>query len=204
MNRMFRAALRAALVPLCLVAGMIVPGAALAAPSPSFNFSPNPPLTLQPVTFTSTSTGVVPPQTWDLDGDGACDDASGVSVQRTFEAAGEYTVKLCVTDGTDAATLTRKVTVLNRSPLASLTYSPASPLVGDSVVLTSTSVDLDGPIAAQAWDLDADGAYDDGGGETASLSSGWRGHTSCACWWSTAMEPSASPRPPSPSPGTRC
>ena len=92
-----------------------------------------------------------------------------MSVQHTFEVAGEYTVKLCVTDGIDAATLTRKVTVLNRSPLASLSYSPASPLVGDSVVLTSTSVDLDGPIASQAWDLDADGAFDDGGGQTASL-----------------------------------
>lgn len=161
--------LRAALGSLSLMAGMLVPSTALGQPSPSFNFSPNPPLTLQPVTFTSTSTGVVAPQTWDLDGDGVCDDGTGVSVQRTFDATGQYTVTLCVTDGTDNARLERKVNVLNRAPLASLAYAPASPLVGETVVLTSTSVDLDGPIITQAWDLDADGAYDDGVGETASL-----------------------------------
>ncbi len=167
MNRMFKAVLRAALLPMSLVAGMVVPGAALAAPSASFDFAPKPPLTLQPVTFTSTSTGGT--ETWDLDRDGACDDASGKSIQHTFEAAGKYMVKLCVTSGPDVATLTLTVTVLNRSPVASLAYAPNSPLVGETVVLTSTSVDLDGPIAAQTWDLDADGAFDDGVGETASL-----------------------------------
>jgi hypothetical protein len=34
-------------------------------------------------------------------------------------------------------------------------------------VLTSTSTDPDGPIVAQEWDLDGDGGFDDGAGETA-------------------------------------
>jgi hypothetical protein len=164
-----RAVPRAGLAALCLLAVLAVPGVAQAAPSASFTFSPNLPLTLQPVTFNSTSTGVVPPQTWDFDNDGACDDATGATVQRTFDVAGEYPVKLCVTDGIDSSTQTRRVVVLNRAPIAAMTYAPASPLVGDTVLLTSTSVDPDGPIAAQAWDLDGDGAYDDGAGETASL-----------------------------------
>ncbi len=36
-------------------------------------------------------------------------------------------------------------------------------------MLTSISADPDGPIVAQAWDLDGDGAYDDGQGATASI-----------------------------------
>ena len=34
-------------------------------------------------------------------------------------------------------------------------------------MLTSTSFDPDGPIVAQQWDLDGDGAFDDAQGETA-------------------------------------
>jgi PKD repeat protein len=38
---------------------------------------------------------------------------------------------------------------------------------GDAVTLTSTSSDPDGRVASQAWDLDNDGAFDDGTGTTA-------------------------------------
>ena len=148
---------------------LFAPQPAGAAPVASFAFSPGSPLTAEQVTFTSTSSGVVEPQRWDLDGDNACDDASGPSAQRSFATAGSYKVALCVTDGTDQGTQTRTVTVRNRPPAAAFTYAPGTPVSGDSVVLTSISADPDGPIVAQAWDLDGDGAYDDGQGPTASI-----------------------------------
>jgi hypothetical protein len=130
----------------------------------SFTYSPTTPFTGQAVTFTSTSTGATTID-WDLDGDGVCNDASGLTASRTFAAAGPYDVKICL-DGT-AATQTQTVTVLNRPPTASFNLSPSHPVAGDAVTLTSTGVDPDGPIVAQQWDLDGDGAFDDSLGEIA-------------------------------------
>jgi PKD domain len=152
------------LAPLVLTVGLLLlaPGAARAQPAASFEFSPTSPLTGELVTFVSTASGATEPQRWDLDGDGVCDDSTGPS-------AGVYSVKLCVSDGMDDATATRKITVTNRPPIAAFTYAPASPLTGEVVTLTSTSLDPDGPIVSLAWDLDNDGAFDDGTGATASL-----------------------------------
>jgi PKD repeat protein len=164
-----RASVRAALFLLLPVAaGLLLPLPALAAPNASFNFAPQAPFTSEPVTFTSTSSGGT--ETWDLDDDGNCDDAAGPSVQRSFPVAGIYRVKLCVSDGILEATATGQVQVVNRAPLASFTYAPLAPQTGDRIVLTSTAVDPDGPIVAQVWDLDGDGAFDDAGGETAAVS----------------------------------
>ncbi len=164
-----RAALRGALLTLPFAAALMAPGAAQAAPSASFTFSPATPQTLEAVTFTSTSTGVVAPQRWDLDGDTACDDATGSVVQRAFPVAAAYSVKLCVTDGVDEATATRRVTVLNRPPVASFAYAPPMPMTGDPVGFASTANDPDGPIVSEQWDLDGDGAFDDSGGTIATV-----------------------------------
>lgn len=106
---------------------------------------------------------------WGLDNDRVCDDTVGPTAQRSFAMAGSYKITLCVTDGSDQGTQTRIVTVRNRPPVAAFTYAPGAPVSGDTVVLTSISADPDGPIVAQAWDLDGDGAFDDGQGPTASI-----------------------------------
>ena len=62
---------------------------AWAVPVASFTYSPAQPLTGQTITFTSTSTGATI-ITWDLDGDGFCDDASGPTATASFAAAGGY------------------------------------------------------------------------------------------------------------------
>jgi PKD repeat protein len=49
-------------------------------------------------------------------------------------------------------------------PVASFTVAPAAPLTADVVTLTSTST---GTVTALAWDLDADGQFNDGAGSTA-------------------------------------
>ncbi len=154
---------------LTLLLGSAAP-VAQAAPEPLFTFSPAAPLTNETVTFTSSATGVVEPQQWDLDGDGACDDAEGPTAQRSFALAGWYWIRLCVTDGTRWWTDTGRLPVHNRSPQAVFTYAPQAPYTGDRILLTSISSDPDGPIVAQGWDLDGDGAFDDGAGPTAELS----------------------------------
>ncbi len=47
-------------------------------------------------------------------------------------------------------------------PIAAFTVSPASPLTGETVTLTSTSSDPDNALESQSWDLDNDGRFNDG------------------------------------------
>jgi hypothetical protein len=59
---------------------------------------------------------------------------------------------------------------LNAAPTAAFAFAPASPSTADTVTFTSTSTAPEGRLAAQAWDLDGDGALDDvpaGGGLSA-------------------------------------
>jgi PKD domain len=138
-------------------------------PEPLFDYSPAAPLTNEVVTFTSRVTGTVD-QTWAFDADGVCNDESGPTAQHSWPLAGSPWVRLCVTDGSSYWDYTARVVVKNRPPVAALTYSPLAPIAGDHIMLTSISADPDGPIAAQAWDLDGDGMFDDGAGPTAEWS----------------------------------
>ena len=133
------------------------------APVASFTYSPAAPLSAQVVTFSSTSTGTITSLAWDLDGDGACDDAAGPAAARSFATAGTYSITLCANGG--ATSQKQSVSIRNRPPRAWFGYATTR----DSVTVTSTSLDLDGPIVAYAWDLDGDGAFDDGTGIGASV-----------------------------------
>jgi PKD repeat protein len=98
---------------------------------------------------------------WDF-GDGGT--ATGQNPFHVFGEAGAYDVTLRVRDnrGGLSAPHTERV-VVNALPRASFTMSPTSPQVGDVVTLSSTSADPDGPLAAQRWDLNEDGQFDDAG-----------------------------------------
>jgi hypothetical protein len=169
---------RSALALAALVcAATLLPAPAHAqVPAASFSFSPASPLSGQMVRFTSTATGMITSLAWDLDGNGACDDATGASAARAFATAGRYGVTLCVNG--DASLQKQTIVVRNRPPVASFSFAPLAPMVRDPVMLTSTSLDPDGPIAAQAWDIDGDGQYDDGGNVLAGIAFGRAGlHT---------------------------
>ena len=127
-----------------------------------FTYTPTQPVTGQVVTFTSLIGGTI---TWDLDGDDACDDASGPVAKRSFQTAGAYKVKFC--ESVNALEEGETITVRNRPPTASFTIVPADPVAREPVRFTSTAEDPDGPIVAQQWDLDGDGSFDDKSGETA-------------------------------------
>jgi PKD repeat protein len=129
-------------------------------PVASFDASAQEIDTGEPVEFTSTSTdpdGQVQTAEWDLDGDGEYDDATGNEVTHSFTDDGSRSVGLMVTDddgGSDATS--DQVTVRNRRPTASFTYTPNAPFAGDEIVLTSTSTDSDGQIEEYEWDFDGD------------------------------------------------
>jgi PKD repeat protein len=97
------------------VAALLVwPAAALAAdqaPDASFGFSPDDPQTGQQVRFESSSCdpdGRLVGQAWDLDGDGAFDDAQGPVATRTFAGAGGHSVGLEVTAAGGATDQSRR------------------------------------------------------------------------------------------------
>jgi large repetitive protein len=136
-------------------------------PTAGFGFSPTSPKTLEPVTFTSTSTdpdGSIDSYAWDLDNDGQYDDASGPSAERSFPVAGNYTVKLRVTDSNGATdTATKVVSALNQAPTASFETSPAEPTTDGPVTFTSKSSDPEGLPLTTTWDLDDDGSFETSG-----------------------------------------
>jgi PKD repeat protein len=142
------------------------PVAKIAAPSPAK------PIAGDTVTFRSASTdadGTVASVAWDLDGNGLFNDATGNVAQRTFAAAGTYTVGLLATDNdgaTNATTITLTV-VANQPPTAAFSYTPANPLAGQQLTFTSSSKDADGSIATTVWDTNNDGVFDDAKGPTA-------------------------------------
>src|SRR5437660_755314 len=140
-------------------------------PTASFTFAPAHPIAGDAVTFTSTSSdvdGTIASTTWDLNGDGAYNDASGTTASRQFTAPGTFTVGIRVTDDRGAVTTaTALVTVVpNKPPVALFTFTPSTPSAGDIVTLTSASTDTDGTVVKQEWDLNGDGAFDDAVGAT--------------------------------------
>jgi PKD domain len=145
---------------LCVAGALACAPAASAAPL-LFNFTPTQPLTGEVVTFTAATGGTI---TWDLDGDDVCDDASGAVAARSFPSAGTYTVKLCVNG--DQIEEKATLPVSNRPPTASFSFLPTNPVTKERVDFTSTSLDPDGPIVAQEWDLNGDGVFGDKTGET--------------------------------------
>jgi PKD domain len=170
------------LLPVCLlsVAAMASPlgvGAALAHPTANFDWAPKPVVAGTPVTFVSTSTPFHEPFTpitkteWTIQGAGTF---TGSPVTVTAPAAGQWTVRLNVTDAIgETGEVTKVINVqppsppssppANQPPTPALAVLPASPLVGEEVTFVSYSEDADGRISEHAWDLNGDGTFDEVG-----------------------------------------
>jgi PKD repeat protein len=103
----------------------------------SFTFSPASPAVGQAVQFTDTSTGGPNSWLWDF-GDGGTSTAQNPS--HTFATVSSYTVVLTATNSSGSNSASRTINVVPSSTLvASFTYSPVSPAVGQSVQFTDTS-----------------------------------------------------------------
>ena len=132
-------------------------------PAPDASFAVAPPSGTIPltVTVTNTSTGFVDAIAWDLDGDGAFDDATGQTATRTFDSAGSHTIGLSVTGPGGTSTTTQTIVAnLPPPPTASFTANPTSGTAPVTVNFTDTST---GAISSRSWDFDANGTTDDTG-----------------------------------------
>jgi PKD repeat protein len=83
-------------------------------------------------------------------------------------APGEHTITLRVTDAAGLSSEAAATFRVNTPPRASFSVAPENAFVGDTVTLSSSSADPDGPIARQEWDLDNDGQFDDATGAVVS------------------------------------
>jgi PKD repeat protein len=131
----------------------------------------------QSATFTSDSTASannsIVSANWDIDGDGF-DDGSGDVLTHTFTTPGTKVVRLEVEQTNGARDVAVSIFRVNGTPAPGFVWTPASPVAGGQVELFSTSVDAEGPLASEAWELDGDGDFDDafGPSSTASFSAG--------------------------------
>lgn len=112
----------------------------------SFSFSPSNPTANQPVTFTATASGGVPPYAfrWNF---GDSTTGSVNPVIHAYSAQGTYTVNLTVIDTASPTsnnrTVTESVTISPPPPPpplhASFTYSPTSPAAGQIMTLSANA-----------------------------------------------------------------
>jgi len=128
-------------------------------PTAAVDVSPADPEVGEDVTFSASdstdSDGAIESYEWDF-GDGQT--ATGEQVTHSFDAAGEYTVEVTVTDddgATDTATETVAVSEApNAEPTAAFDASPADPAVDEDVTLdASASEDSDGSIDSYEWTI---------------------------------------------------
>ena len=125
-------------------------------PVASFTYSPLNPLVGVTVTFNATSSydldGTIVSYKWNF-GDGTT--ANGKKVTHKYVQDGSYTVKLTVADDNgNINSKTKTVTVLNRPPVASFSYTPSNPLVGQKVTFdASSSYDPYGKIVSYKWNF---------------------------------------------------
>jgi hypothetical protein len=138
---------------------------------PQASFTAGPAHVGASVTFTSTSTnpeGSFSVFNWDLNGDGAFDDATGPSTSRVYTAPGPVSIGLeAIQPGGDHA-IARQTVTINALPTA-VAGGPNGYSVreGGSVQLAGSGTDPEGQALAYSWDLNGDGAYEVNGQMTA-------------------------------------
>lgn len=90
---------------------------------------------------------------WDFESDGVID-AESAKTSYTYSQKGVYTVTLRVTDSLGQTnTDTCIISVLNRYPTASFTWTPSKPTILDTVNFVDTSEDVDGSIVSWIWNF---------------------------------------------------
>ncbi|SHG93917.1 PKD domain-containing protein [Halobaculum gomorrense] len=137
-------------------------------PTAGFEVSPSPPVAGTATTFDASAAtdpdGSIAAYEWDFGGDGSVD-ATGQTVEHTFEEAGDATVALRVSDDDGAVgRVERTFSVAkpeNKPPSAVFDSSTAEPQAGETVRFdASASTDPDGEIKGYRWDLTGDGTRD--------------------------------------------
>ena len=134
-------------------------------PIAAFTFSPTNPAVNGWVQFDGSGSadpdGSIVSHSWSF-GDGTA--GSGAVTWHQYAGPGTYVVTLTVQDNdaaTDSTSRTVVVGTAAQPPVAAFTYSPLTPVVGQSILLNAqSSYDPDGTIASYLWDLDGNGTDD--------------------------------------------
>lgn len=140
-------------------------------PTPNFTFSPTPAVVEQAIFFNASESLAAPGRTivsyeWDF---GKGTTGSGVSVSKTYETAGTYTVTLKVTDDAgSSATKSLQVAVNSAQIVPNFTVLPAAPVINESVIVNATSSTSTSPIVSYIWSFGAGSNPATGSGVTAS------------------------------------
>ncbi len=127
-------------------------------PVASFTYSPGNPVVDEEITFDASSSydpdGEIVSYEWDF-GDGSSAESENEAVTHAYNELGEYTVTLTVTDNYGLTDSTQNnIIIENRPPIASFTYFPQNPLVGENITFdASSSYDPDGEIVSYEWDF---------------------------------------------------
>jgi len=134
-------------------------------PTARFSVTPAQPETGTTVTFDasdSSDKAEVTQYQWDFTGDGAVD-ATGQQPTHTYTTAGNYTVRLTVTDRDGrTASVTRTVSVSEPQVTGADTfsYTPSAPTVESPVTFEANNFPPDGTATSYEWDFTGDGATD--------------------------------------------
>src|SRR5271157_3875344 len=125
-------------------------------PVASFTFSPATPAVSQALQLTDTSVdhdGTIAAWQWNF-GDGSAN-STVKNPTHAYASAGNFTVTLTVTDNEGALGVARKTVsvIVAQPPTASFTYTPASPVVTQTVQFTDKSTDSDSTIASWQWNF---------------------------------------------------
>jgi len=153
-------------------------------PTATASTVPDAALAGDPITFDATPSidpdGEIVAYAWDFDADGTVDAVESVTAY-TYAKPGNYPVSLTVIDDQgNPDTLSFDVDVSAPAaapqpdaipsetpapPVASFSYSPSAPRVGEPVAFDGTvSSDPDGSVVLYAWDFDGDAVIDASGG----------------------------------------
>ena len=124
-------------------------------PVAKFTYSPERPIMNEPVTFNaslSTSDGgTIVSYFWNY-GDGT--NGTGMIVEHTYTTTGNYTVTLTITDSEELTGTAQATFTVRGYPVATFTYSPALPLVGEVVTFNASLSTPDGAnIVSYDWDF---------------------------------------------------
>jgi PKD repeat protein len=134
-------------------------------PTAAFTFTPPNPAANEWVQFDGSGSadpdGSIVSHSWSF-GDGTTD--VGAVVWHRFGTPRTYVVTLTVRDDdamTDSTSRSIVVGTAAQPPVAAFTYSPTSPMVGQTILLNAqSSSDPDGTIVSYLWDLDGNGSDD--------------------------------------------
>jgi hypothetical protein len=106
---------------------------------------------------------------WDIDGDGF-DDGTGAVLGYSFATPGNQIVRLEVEQTNGERDVAVSIFRVNAPPVPGFVWTPSGPVAGGEVQLYSTSVDAEGALASEAWELDGDADFDDALGSSATTS----------------------------------